>query len=161
MKVQHLLNYLSCLQGPLCETGGSKAANDLASACESLNAFGDMKVEDFAAFLKLAEHYKRTGEVPVTAGRKKVTKKAADPERIKKAAQTVSDLYEKSIDRSLDYATIEAELKKINKDLSAPEMKTLCKEVNIATVPKTKKDAFEAIKGRIFDRKQSFERTAF
>lgn len=161
MTVSTLRAFLESLAGPVRAAGGPKAATDLAAAAAALGPFAEMKVDDFAAFLRTAEHYRRTGEVPVAAAKPKRSAAKADPEKVKTAALTVTDLYERAISEGVDYAAIEAELKQIEKSLSAAEAKSLAAEVHIATKPKSKKAAFEAIKARIFDRKQSYERTAF
>jgi len=161
MKVADLLQFLQTLEAPLRTSGGTKVANDLRDACDALASFGDLPMPQFADFLKKADHYAKTGEVPLTATRSRRKAKPLDAEKVAAAAQTVAGLYERAIDAELDYSTIETELKRIEKSLSKDESLALAKEVDITRSLKTKKAAFEAIKERIFDRKQSFQRTAF
>jgi len=161
MKVRNLLQFLQTLEGPLRLTGGTQAANELRDACDRLDPFGDLPVAQFADFLRAADQYRKTGEVPVATSGTRSKTKGVDSEKIKKAAQTVTNLYERAIDRAMDYSYIEQELNRLNQQLSRDEAVALAAAVNIVKPQKTKKAVFEAIQARIFDRKQSYERTNF
>lgn len=160
MNVSELQSFLGSLREPIASSGGKKVADELQRAVEGLGPFATMTIADFGVFLQQAEEYHRTGILPVKAsGRKK--KAAADPEKISKLAQEVLSLYERAIDESVGYAMIEAEVKKIEKQVTAGEAKELAKEVGISGTPKTKKAAIEEILRKINRRKESFQRTSF
>lgn len=163
MNVENLLKFLHTLEEPIRAIGGTKVANELNEVCDGLRPFGELPIGQFAEFLRNADHYAKTGEVPLkaTASKARAKAKAIDAEKVKTASQTVSGLYERAIDEGVDYSHIEAELKKLDKSLSKDEAVALAKEFNIAKSVTTKKAAFEAIQARIFDRKQSFQRTSF
>lgn len=161
MNVTNLLRFLQTLEEPLRASGGAKVANELIEVCDGLRPFGEMNITQFAAFLRNADHYAKTGEVPVTASKTKKQSKPVDLEKVRSAAQTITDLYERAIDDGLDYSEIEAQIKQLDKKLTKEEAIALAKEVNIARSVKSKKDAFAAIQSRIFDRKQSYQRTNF
>ncbi len=160
MKVADLQSFLSSLCKPLSASGGKRISDDLERAIAGLSPLSEMTLTEFELFLKQAAEYHRTGILPVKATKSR-KKAATDPEKVQKIAQQVMALYEKATDDSIGYSTIESEIKKLDKQLSAAEAKALAKEVGIPGSPRTKKAALEEIQRKINRRKEGFQRTAF
>jgi len=162
MLVSQLIEFLDALIPPIRVTGGVKGANDLAKTTTALKPFASMKVEELAAFLELADQYHRTGELPTTVRAAKPRKAATiDMDKVKSAAQQYSALYESSIDAGRDYTALEKDLKVIEKSVSAAEAKELASQLDLPKSLKAKTKIFAELKNRLFDRKESFQRTSF
>ena len=61
----------------------------------------------------------------------------------------------------MQYAAIDAELKALDKQLTKDEAVQVARVAGVAATLKTKKAALDAIKRKITERKESFERTQF
>ena len=146
---------------PLSTSGASKVAGELERVCAGFEPFRDMTIAEFADFLVLADTYKREGTLGTAARRRGKAATAVDRTKVENAAQQVQQLYERAADPDLQYATIEAEIKKLDKGLNKDEVIAVAVEVGIVTTMKTKKAALDEIKRKITTRKGSYERSQF
>jgi alpha-glucuronidase len=165
MNVKDLQQFLCSLQQPLSTSGAKKAADDLDRACAGLAPFGDLSVAQFADFLAKADSYARTGVVPTT-GRAKApgarsAAKAVDPEAVRAAVEHISSLYERVAGPDVDYTTIDAEVKKLDKQFTKDGVIEIARGFGISGSLKSKKAALEEIQRRMSERKESYERTQF
>jgi hypothetical protein len=160
MKVADLQSFLRSLAGPLAASGGKSVAAEFDRAADGLQPFDAMTVAQFADFLHQAEEYHRTGLLPAKAGGRKKPAVASDPQRISRAVDQLRDLYERAGNDTVDYSTIEREVAAVGK-LKRDELVAVAREFGISSPLKTKKDAAEAIRRRITDRKESVQRTQF
>jgi hypothetical protein len=165
MNVNDLKQFLQSLSQPLSVSGAKTVANDLDRMCAGLEPFRDLTVAQFADFLVNAEAYARTGVVPATGRAKssaaKAGGKAVDPQALAAAVEQMRSLYERVTAPEVTYSTIEAEVKKLDKQFKKDEILEIAKGIGISGKLKTKKDALEEIQRRLSERKESFERTRF
>lgn len=160
MKVAELQSFLCSLTGPLSSSGGKKIADELERAAGGLQPFAQMTIAQLADFLQQAEEYHRTGILPAKpAGKRKQA--AADPQKVDRAVAQLQELYEKAAGDSVDYSTIEREVDRVQKTLKKDELIDAARKFGIASGMKTKKDAAEAVRRRITERKESVQRTQF
>jgi len=163
MNVADLQLFLKTLAALLGTCGAKKAAEELDRVCAGLAPFRTLSAGQFADFLEKAETYARTGAVPTTGATKAAgaprAAKAADPERVRTAAQRMLALYEQAPSDQVAYGTIDAEVKKLDKDFGKDEIAAIAQQMAIPGTFKTKKAALEEIRRRIAGRKGSFERT--
>ena len=159
MQVAELRSLLKSIAQTVAASGGKKAANDLSRICESLDAFGELSLAQFADFLAKADYYVKTGKLrPPGSARNKA--KPVDAARVQQAAQAILELYERSIDDEVKYQTIEDEVRKLE-SLSKAEIFDVAKQVGISRRLESKAAALDEIRLMIEQRKGSFERTAF
>ena len=166
MNVSDLQQFLRSLSRPLISVSGTKkAADDLERACAGLEPFRDLNVAQFADFLANAEAYARTGVVPTTESAKssggRGGAKRADPQTLAAAVDSVRSLYDRVTSPEVTYATIEAELKRLDKQFKKDGILQIARQFGIGGTPKTKGAALEEIRRRMSERKESFERTRF
>jgi len=159
MKVEEFIKCVRNIEDLLRTFSRSSDARDLAEMAAALQTFEGQTIKQFAAFLKQAEEFQRTGKV-TTTGRRAAAPKV-DEEKVKQLAQRVLQLQERAIDATVDYEDIERELKQLEKKINKDEALLLAKEVNIKLSKKTKKEAFAQIQRRIFERKASYQQTSF
>ncbi len=165
MNVSDLQQFLRSLSRPLSDSGAKKAADDLERACAGLEPFRDLNLAQFADFLANAEAYARTGVVPTTkparssAGR--AGTKAADPQAVTAAVEQVRSLYDRVTSPEVTYATIDAELKRLDKQFKKDEIVRIARAFGVSGTPKSKAAALEEMRRRMSERKESFERTRF
>jgi len=158
MKVANLQGFLRSLSEPLESAGAKAVAQEVQRVTECLQAFRDQSLKEFADFLIKAEEYARTG-VLASAGRSR-TRPAAAPS-VEEAAQRVLALYERAADPDLQYGTIDAEMKALDKALNKDQAVAVAKQVGITKSLGTKKAALQEIRRKIEERKESFERIQF
>jgi hypothetical protein len=164
MNVKDLTQFLRSLEQALSASGGKSVAGELARMCAGLEPFQDLTVAKFADFLVAAETYARTGVVPTTGRAKasgKRAAKAADPEAVRAAAEHLRSLYERVTSPEVTYATIDAEVRKLEKQFLKDAVIEIARAFGITGTLKTKKAAIEEIHRRMTDRKESHERTQF
>ena len=162
MNVDSLRQFLASLAAPLRESKAKQPADDLDALCTGLAPFAALSLGEFTDFLHTADTYRRTGVVaPPKPTRLRCGPKPIDQQKVNAAAQEYSQLFERAIDADLDYSTIERELKRIEKTVTKDEALALAKEVDVTPARSTRKAAFEELQHRIFQRKQSFERTTY
>jgi len=165
MNVSDLQQFLRSLSRPLSDAGAKKAADDLERACAGLEPFRDLNVAQFADFLANAEVYARTGVVPATrparSSAAKAGTKAGDPQALAAAVDSVRALYDRVTSPEVTYATIEAELKRLEKRFKKDEILQIAREFGIGGTLKAKGAALEEMRRRMRERKESFERTRF
>jgi len=160
MKVDDLQLFINSLIQPLGASGAKQVANELQQVCTGLEPFKDMAVGQFAAFLRQAEAYRRTGIVPA-AGKSREKTKAVDRDNIQTIAQRVLTLYEQATETGVGYTAIDGEIKTLDRSLNKDEAIEVAREVGIVGALKTKKDALAGIRKKIAERKESFQRTQF
>ena len=165
MNVRDLQQFLQSLSRPLSASGAKKAADDLERVCAGLEPFADLAVGAFADFLAKAEDYARTGVVPTTGRAKSSAAKAAaktgDPQALAAAIEQYRSLYDRVSSPEVTYATIEAEVKRLDKQFGKDAVLEIAKGIGISGTLKPKKAALEEIQRRMSERKESFERTRF
>jgi hypothetical protein len=161
MNVNDLQLFLRSLSQPLSASGAKTAANDLERVCAGLEPFRDLTVAQFADFLGNAEAYARTGVVPTAARAKSSAAKVADPQAVAAAVEQIRSLYDRVTSPDVTYSTIEAEVKRLEKQFKKDELVEIAKAVGISGKLKTKKDAAVEIQRLMTERKESFERTRF
>jgi hypothetical protein len=161
IRVAEVQQYLSNLVSLLRTNGSSQLASDLERWCGSLEAFKDMSLGEFADFLRLAEEHLRTGVLPVKSGKGKGLPKEIDVEKVRIATEVVKGLFERATDPDLQYASIDAEIERLQKELSKEEALEVAHAIGINAAFKLKKEALVEIRRRITDRKASFERVQF
>jgi hypothetical protein len=165
MNVSDLQQFLRSLSRPLSVSGATKAADDLERACAGLEPFRDLNVAQFADFLANAEAYARTGVVPTTKSAKssgaRAGTKAGDPQAVAAAVEQIRSLYDRVTSPEVTYATIEAELKRLDKQFKKDEILEIARQFGISGTLKAKGAALEEIRRRMRERKESFERTRF
>jgi hypothetical protein len=161
MQVADLQQYVRSLGTTLAGAGAKGVAADLERAAAGLEPFRAWGIAQLADFLVQAETYARTGVIPTSKSRGRVTQPKADSATIvRDAVARVQALYERATDPALTYGAIEAELKPLGK-LSKDEAIATAQEVGIVKALKTKKNALEEIGRKISERKESFERIQF
>ena len=163
MTVADLQQFVRNLGVTLASAGAKKPADELERIASGLGPFQMLTLAQFSDFLVTAENYARTGIVPTTGkGRTKTTAPKLDSaEKIRDAVERISGLYERATDPTLQYSAIDAELKALDKQLNKDEAVRVARAAGIAAALKTKKAVLEAIKRRIHERKESFERIQF
>jgi hypothetical protein len=130
---------------------------------QSLDRFGEVAIDTFAAFLRRAEEYDRTGIVPVVLKpppkRTAKAKESGPPYTVDDALRDVRALYDRSLGDDVTYAIIEAELKKLDK-LSKADAVQVAVGFGVGK-HSAKKTALAAIRQKIDDYKKSHQRTQF
>jgi len=162
MIVADLQQFVRSLGTVLHGAGAKAVAGDLERIAIGLQPFQSLSLGQFAEFLGQAEIYARTGVVPASGkGKRKAAAKPDSAESIRAAVARVRALYDRAVDVNLPYTTIDVELKAVEKELSKDEAVAAAREFGIESPLKTKKAALDAIKRRISERKESFERVQF
>ncbi len=163
MNVKDLTQFLRSLEQALSTSGGKSVAGDLGRMCAGLEPFQGLTVAQFADFLVTAETYARTGVVPTTGRAKTSGKRAtkADPEAIRAATEHLRSLYERVTSPEVTYATIDAEVRKLEKQFLKDAVIEIARAFGITGTIKSKKAAIEEIHRRMTERKESHERTQF
>jgi len=162
--------YLRALR-PALEASGvnEKIRKDLDDTCGCLQSFGELPIVQFAAFLERAEHYQRTGEVPVVVA----TAKPARAPAAKKAKAEVVPIetvgeelkaFSERIgqgDESITYDLIDLEVAKL-KTRKLAELDMVFAALGMTKQAKGTKDAkLKAIAEKLNSRKKNVQRTAF
>lgn len=163
MKVGDLCKSLEGLCQFLENSGAKQTAHEWRRLRDTLGAFAEPSVTDFCEFLVLAEEYHRTGQVPLgKAGRARRQKPAVrSPESLAQAIAQVKQFYEGIPRPEVTFEEIEAEIKRIDRQFKADELKQLAPELGIGAPPKTKKATLEEIRRRMIARREIKERTDF
>ncbi|MHC4404554.1 MAG: hypothetical protein ACYTG0_33280 [Planctomycetota bacterium] len=165
MNVKDLQQFLQSLRQPLSTGGAKKAAEELDHMCAGLEPFKDLKVAEFGDFLVKADAYARTGVVPTTGrGKGTGTRRAAKPVdsgAVRTATERMLALYDRVTSPEVDYAAIDAEVKKLGRDFLKDSVLEIARGMGIGGSLKTKTAALDAIRRRMTDRKESHDRTQF
>ncbi len=165
MNVKDLQQFLLSLKQPLSTCGAKAVSGDLERVCRGLEPFRELPVARFADFLVEAETYARTGVVPTTGrARSSAGKSAArktDPESIRTAVDSIRSFYDRVTSPEVDYAMIDAEVKRLEKSFTKESVLEIAAGFGITTPLKTKKAALDEIRRRLNERKESHQRTQF
>jgi len=165
MNVKDVQQFLRSLGRPLSVSGAKKVADDLDRMCLGLEPFTDLSITQFTEFLARADSYARTGVVPTTArGKARGTRRAAktvDPDAIRAATEHMRSLYQRVVSPEVDYSTIDAEIRKLDRQFSKDAVLEIARGFGISGSLRSKKAALEEIQRRMTERKESFERTQF
>src|SRR5262245_49356313 len=121
MKVAELQQFVKSLSVPLSTSGASKVAGELDRVCAGFEPFKEMTLAEFADFLALADTYKREGTLGTAAKSRGKAAAKVDRTKVERAAQQAQELYERAADPELQYTSIEAEIKKLDKALNKDE----------------------------------------
>jgi hypothetical protein len=158
MKVSDLQEFFRSLQQPMTASGAKKVAEDLERARAGLEPLKDLGIAEFADFLAKAHKYSQDGIVPIPSKGRAKRAPALDHEKVKTAAQHVQALYEQALDPAFQYTVLEAEVKKLDKQLNKDEAIEVARQLNIAKALKSKKEALAEIRRKIADRRGTLDR---
>jgi hypothetical protein len=164
MQVGTLQDFLSSLRGPLTAAGAaSKVSKDLEQACAALEPFRSWEIDQFATLLQQAEEYRRTGVLPVPAGKparaKPSTTAATSTASVASLTQQIRQLEERLGEASVTRGSIEAELDRMNlTSLKKADAVALAKAVGVVTNSKTSQDAaVKGIRRMLLEQKEAIE----
>jgi hypothetical protein len=161
IRVGDLRQYLLNLIGLLNATGGKGPAGDLERLHIGLEPFAELTLGEFTAFLAQADEYRRTGAIQTGRSGRPRGKPTADAEKIQQALQRIQALYEGATDPGLQYDAIDAEIKRLEEELSKEEGLELARGFGIIGTFKSKSAALQEVARKIADRKAVHERTKF
>lgn len=156
MKVSELQQFLQCLTQPLNAANAKSVANEIERARAGLEPFKEMSVAEFADFLAKAHRYSQEGVVSAK-GKSRAKPQEVDAAKVQGAAQQLQTLYEQALDPAFQEATLETELKKLEKQLSKEEAIEVARQLNIAAELKSKKDALDEIRRKVLGRRPAAE----
>src|SRR5262245_55070164 len=148
MRVADLQSFIRSLANPLSASGARQVAGELERACAGLEPFKDLTIAQFADFLGQAERYRREGVLAPGQG-KHAKSVAVAQQKVQMLAQQILALYERATDADLQYAAIDAEVKKLDRALSKEEAIELARQVAIPGTLKSKKAALDQIGRKI------------
>jgi hypothetical protein len=163
MNVCDLQQFLRSLSQPLSVSGAKKIADELARACAGLEPFRDLTIAQFADFLGNADEYARTGIVPTTLRPRaaKAGAKTGDPQALANAVEHMRVLYSRVTSPEVTYATIDTEMKQLDKQFKKEEIIEIARSIGIQGSLRTKRAAVDEITRCMTERKESFQRTQF
>lgn len=161
LKVADLQQFIDGLAQPLKSAGASqKVLDDLHRVVEGLGPFRDRTMAEFGDFLRTADQFVRTGELPAP-GKRPARRAAAKAPKLSaaEAAQRILSLYERATDPTLDYETIEREVQSLQ-PLTKAQLLEVAEQAHVP-VPRARKkdDVLNAIGAAIKERKAASERT--
>lgn len=163
MNIKDVQEFLRSLSRPLSTAGAKKAAEDLERMCAGLEPFRDLGVTQFADFLARAEQYARTGVVPSAGPGRSFRPKPQllDSQALAAAVEHVRSLYERVSSPEVTYSTLEAEVRRLDKQFSKDAVIEIAKGLGIGVALRTKKAALDEIHRCLRERKETYERTRF
>lgn len=160
MTVADLQKHLSDLASFLENAKSAKAiTDDLKAITVGLAPFAAHPLKAFADFLKRAEDFDRTGQLPVSGKASRPTKAAAKsvPD-VEALARDTLILYQGAADASVTQADIDALLTRLN-PLAKAGLVTVAERMGLKGMSnKTKPKILTEIRSSIEDRKGSFQR---
>jgi hypothetical protein len=155
VKVAELQEFIRSLAQPLQSAGARGPANDLERVRAGLEPFKELAVAEFADFLGRAHRFSQEGAVPVKG--KARAKSAADADKVRAAAQQVQALCEQALEAAIPDATLDTEMKKLERGLSTEELLEVVRQLALPEGAKTKKDTLAAIRQKVAGRKPAPE----
>ncbi len=162
MKVAKLREFVENVAQFLTQSGGTQVGRELHRAADALRPFDERTIAEFESFLKRADQFDRTGQVPAATRTRSRQAAVTDQAKVAQAAETVRQLYEQATDPAVTYQRIDTEVARLNRALNKGEVLAVAEKLGIA-LPKraSKKATLEEIGRWITERKRSFERTSF
>ena len=148
MNVAALQQFLRSLAGPMQAAGASqKVLQELEEAGQALEPFKDFDFARFAAFLRQAEEYHRTGVLPIRA-RGSRAPKGLDPARVHELAQRAAQLKERAAGADSSPEPINAEFDSLGlKALTKKDVLAVAREVGArTTVRMTQEEGIAAVR---------------
>jgi hypothetical protein len=148
MKVAALQQFLHGLAQPLQAAGASqKLLQDLEETRQALEPFKEFEFAPFAAFLRQAEEYHRTGVLPVRARAPRAAKRL-DAAKIHEVAQQAVQLKERAAGTDSPTDAIQADFDRLGLNaLSKKDVQALARELGVrATVRMTPEEGIAAIR---------------
>lgn len=153
--------FLRSLIPPLRASGAKASVVDgLEEMGLALEPFQGQAVEAFAAFLRRAEEYDRTGIVPAVAKappRSRAKKEATPAYTPEEALRDIRSLFDRCLDDGVTHAMIAAEVKKLDK-LKKADLDRVVAEFGLSKA-RTKPAALDAIREKIEGHKKSHSMT--
>jgi hypothetical protein len=167
MQVGVLLQFLRSLVVPLQGADFPEGrVKKLEEICQALEPFQEYDVADFAAFLRQAEEYRRTGIIPLAARRKRAANARPKPppvtdEDVRRIAQEIMQLAEKAMDREVNREALEADLNHLNlPQYTLTILGKIAGEIGVSAGPRMRKEEIvNAIRQKVLGRKEATERT--
>lgn len=159
MQVAQLRMFVENLARFLAESGGTQVGRELQRAADALRPFDQRTIAQFEEFLKRADQFDRTGQVPVSK-RAGAGQSATDEAKVAQAAEMMRQLYDRATDPALSYQQIDAEVAKLNRTLNKNEAVAVAERLGVPR-KKTKKDALAEIGHWIREYKRTGERSSF
>jgi hypothetical protein len=161
MDVAALQKHLSDLAGFVRDAGANATVgNQITAAAEALAPFRGYKIDQFAAFLKIAEEYHRAGVTPDKVPAKRGTggagkgKAPAGPTAAE-VIDRVATFYQTAGDPSVTAAQVEQELTSLGK-LKKAEMLQLAARIGVEGLAKAQKSnpaILDVLRKAVRDRK--------
>ena len=133
----------------------AKAAKELEKLVDGLDPFKTWTITELINFLAKAEEYSRTGVISAKSSKRQSTK--ADAVVVSTTLAKLNELFDKAIEPSTTYSTIEEEIKAIDKTLKKPDVIEVARQFGIKEAIKSKKEALEKIENRIARRKEGHD----
>lgn len=162
MKVQSIQLFLEGLARPLADSGAKRVAGDLVDLCRGLDAFAGDSICEFTEFLRVCDHYRRTGEVSAPA-RRTSAKRSSEPdaELIQDAISAIREIVGRIQQPDVDYQSLAGAVTKLDKKLKKPEMLAVVEQLGIRPAAKSKKGACEALHRHLEGLKEAVDRSRF
>ncbi len=141
MNVAALQQFLRSLVGPMQAAGASqKVVHELEEAGSALEPFRDFDFGRFAAFLRQAEEYQRTGVLSIRGGRSGAGK-GLDPARIHELAQQAAQLKERAAGADSPPGALGAEFDRLGlPTLTKKDVLAVAREIGARTTVRMTQD---------------------
>ena len=161
-QLQELLR--SVVQFASASKASATVVSDLEKAVSCLAPFSHRTVEEWSAFLVVAEEYHRTGKIPEVLTPKKAPGRAsaaklAEPEAVKAIVLRFQALSDRARAEGVSHDLVEKELKAFEKMGNVNVLREAAKELGIQG--KAKKEILAAMRDRVFSRMESAMGTKF
>ena len=157
MNVAALQQFLRSLTGPMQAAGASqKVVNELQEAERALEPFRELDFAQFAAFLRQADEYRRTGVLPIPAKSSRALR-ISDPTKIHELAQQAAQLKEGAAGADGPADALNAEFDRLDlKALSKKDVLAVAREVGArATVRMSQDEAIDAVRRWVLGRQDA------
>ena len=141
MNVAALQQFLRSLVGPMQAAGASqKVVHELEEAGSALEPFKDFDFARFAAFLRQAEEYQRTGVLSIRGARPGAGK-GLDPARIHELAQQTAQLKERAAGADSPPDAVRAEFDRLGlPTLTKKDVLAIAREIGARTTVRMTQD---------------------
>jgi hypothetical protein len=143
---------------------GQKSLTEVESVAAALAPFDGMDLTEFATLLVQAEEYRRTGILPVAAG--KAPRKPAAPKApaapalgVAEAIMQIQQILDTAYKPEVTFESIAELVKRLDK-CRKPDLDKICSHFQLPK-PKTKKDALDAVKWKLEGMKGIHDRVDF
>lgn len=144
MKVSELAKLLEGLALALADLAKQPALQGLTTFQTALQPFADETIEQFTAFLRQSEEYRRTGII--STGKKAPAKPKAGSMTVPDASAKVRMLLDEIKEGKVTSGRIDGLIADFSKGLSAPQFQELLTAVNISGKSKSKGQSADKLK---------------